>query len=199
MAKFTWGDEVRVGSQALPDGYSGAPFAAICGVRHVRTPAEETEFGVPSGSAIYLVELGSGVSFEVAEEWLSLDEATGDTGQHCGLPKDVDSSLFKDHRLVRICIASRSLTLRFHPEVKLTITSSIGCKNPSAALRRYQDYAVAAPLLMEYLDKRVTEIEGTNDKLRLLFEGNRVLEIYADSRAFESFSIESAESDILVV
>ena len=64
MTNPTWGDTVRIRSNAKPEQRPGA-LAAVCGLREVETEEQARQFGCPIGTALYLIEYGDGGSMEV--------------------------------------------------------------------------------------------------------------------------------------
>ena len=64
MTNPTWGDTVRINSNAKPEQRPGT-LAAVCGLREVETEEQAREFACPVGTTLYLIEYGDGVSMEV--------------------------------------------------------------------------------------------------------------------------------------
>lgn len=70
MAKFNWGDSVRVQSSTELADRSGM-LAEVCGILTIRTPEHAAKvLGGKIGATAYLVEFGDGYSVEVAEDRL---------------------------------------------------------------------------------------------------------------------------------
>lgn len=66
---FTWGDTVRVRSQAPREARPGA-LAEIVGIRTIDTDPQVVQFGAPLGTQVYVVEFEDGTSVELAEPLL---------------------------------------------------------------------------------------------------------------------------------
>lgn len=77
MSRYTWGDVVRIKSEASKDFRPGS-LASICGIRQVDSPELEAEFKSELGSMIYLIEFPDGDSLEVAESILERPNSTGE-------------------------------------------------------------------------------------------------------------------------
>ena len=71
MSEPTWGDTVRVKSNADPEMRPGG-LAAVCGIRQVETAEQERLFGCPVGTTLYLVEFGDGSELEVPGVWIEV-------------------------------------------------------------------------------------------------------------------------------
>ena len=69
MAEFTWGDLVKVESDAPPQ-LQPDELGSVCSIREVETPDQEVQLGGPIGSRVYLVEFGDGEAMEIPEAWL---------------------------------------------------------------------------------------------------------------------------------
>lgn len=73
MVQITWGDVVKVRELAPASMRPGAS-GDVVGVTEVNTACLATEFGVPLGGWVYLVEFGDGEAIEVPEGWLERDK-----------------------------------------------------------------------------------------------------------------------------
>lgn len=72
MKRPTWGDSVRVRSQAASAQRPGA-WAAVCGIRQVENDEQSREFCRPVGATVLLVEFTDGSAIEIPEDLVELE------------------------------------------------------------------------------------------------------------------------------
>ncbi len=67
MDRPTWGDTVRIKSEA-PPGMQPGSVAAVCGIREVENDEQSKQFGRPIGATVLLIEFGDGRAVEIPED-----------------------------------------------------------------------------------------------------------------------------------
>jgi Family of unknown function (DUF6188) len=116
-----------------------------------------------------------------------------------GLPRDVDLRFFFDKTLIQVCVGANDLVLNFDGRVSITVTSAVGCAGPDGAHVTYKDFSHAGPLLFTFLSHTVAAANGTVDgTLTLRFRNGRHLELYDDSKEYESYTIRYGDHVIVV-
>lgn len=116
-----------------------------------------------------------------------------------GLPKDIDLNFFIGRTLVQVCVGSNDLILNFDGEVSVTVTSSVGCMGSSGKLTKYDDFREAAPEVLMLLDRAVVSAKGDEGgTLALEYDGGRHLQLYDDTKQYESYTIRNGGKVIVV-
>lgn len=91
------------------------------------------------------------------------------------------------------------LILNFDKNVSVTVTSSVGCTSPKGTIVNYDDFRQAAPDLMAMINHTVISAEGyEGGKLCLVFDGDKKLVLYDDSKDYESYTIKHGNELIVV-
>jgi hypothetical protein len=115
------------------------------------------------------------------------------------LPSDVDLGFFCGKTLIQLCMGFSDLILRFHPDISITVTSSIGYRHDSERLDRFESLSMAACAIRELLNQEVSSANGdSKGTLTLGFSGGNQVEIYDDSEHYESYVIKHGEKLIVV-
>jgi hypothetical protein len=116
-----------------------------------------------------------------------------------GLPKGEDFAFFIGRTLLQACFGGHDLILNFDEDVRVTVTSSVGCLVSSASIRRFTDFRQAAPFVLALVNRTISAVEtGENGTLTLKFDNGGSLELYDDSNDFESYSIKHGEHTIVI-
>lgn len=116
-----------------------------------------------------------------------------------GLPPDLDLSFFENKTLIQVCVGFNELILVFEPRILVTVTSSIGYVHSHKRVDRFESFPVAASVVCQLLNRAVDSAAGTPDgTLRLEFSGGGHLELYDDSKQFESYVIRFGDTTIVV-
>jgi hypothetical protein len=116
-----------------------------------------------------------------------------------GLPPEANLSFLGDQTLLQVCIGLHELILNFDQGVSITITSSVGFAFPEGTYHRYDDFREAAAVTSALLNQRVLSATGQADgTLSLKFEGCSRLDVFYDSKQYESYTIRTREHLIVV-
>ena len=116
-----------------------------------------------------------------------------------GLPSTLDLSFLCGKTLLQICVGGADLILNFDGDVSITVTSSVGWTNAQKAHDVYEDFSKAVSVVATLLNKPVVSSRGNpSGTLTLEFLGGVTLELYDDSKQYESYVIKHG-SDVIVV
>jgi hypothetical protein len=116
-----------------------------------------------------------------------------------GLPPDLDLSFFHGKILIQLCMGFSDLIFRFDPDISVTVTSSVGYRHDSERLDRFESLSLAACAIRELLNRKVISANGDpKGTLTLGFSGGNQIEIYDDSKQYESYVIKHGEKLIVV-
>ena len=116
-----------------------------------------------------------------------------------GLPDDIDLSFLEGATLLQVCLGENEVILRFDPDLSITIESTFRARTPARQEALFRDPRSAAAVLVELISDVITKAQGRTDgTLRLSFSRGGVLEIYDDSKQYESYQIQHGE-DLYVV
>jgi hypothetical protein len=116
-----------------------------------------------------------------------------------GLPDDIDLSFLEGATLLQVCLGENEVILRFDPDLSITIESTFRARTPARQGALFRDPRSAAAVLVELISDVITKAHGRTDgTLRLSFSRGGVLEIYDDSKQYESYQIQHGK-DLYVV
>ena len=116
-----------------------------------------------------------------------------------GLKPDLDLSFFAGRYLSQICIGVADCILNFDDELTILVTSAIGYLDTKDAYFRGEDFRKAFPHIACLLNKTVSHAQGTPDgTLQIYFRDAGRLDIFDDSKQFESYVISHKEKRIVV-
>lgn len=116
-----------------------------------------------------------------------------------GLPSTLDLSFLCGKTLLQVCVGGADLILNFDGDLSITVTSSLGWINAQKAHNVYEDFSEAVSVVATLLNKSVVSARGNpSGTLTLEFVGDLTLELYDDSKQYESYVIKNG-SDVIVV
>jgi hypothetical protein len=118
-----------------------------------------------------------------------------------GMSPDMDVSFLEGQRLIQACFGKHDLILNFDEtaSISLLITSSIGSAVAGEELQRDSDFTEHASTLLHCLDVLTTSVFVVDSQtLRIGFANGTTLEVYDDSKQFESLVITHAGRTIVV-
>jgi hypothetical protein len=116
-----------------------------------------------------------------------------------GLPPDLDLNFLSGKSLLQICVGVHDLILNFDRSVSITVTSSIGCAIAGGPHRKFEDFRQAAAVAVVLLYQTVTSAKGDADgTLSMEFHDGGHLDIYDDSKEYESYTIRHGEKLFVV-
>ena len=116
-----------------------------------------------------------------------------------GLPRDLDLGFLIGADLIQVCIGANEVILNFFMDISITIMSKFRVRGASGPDAVFEDAPSSAASLIEFLSDSITDVFGQqNGTLRLLFKGGGLIEIYDDSKCYESYLIKHGP-DIHVV
>jgi len=111
----------------------------------------------------------------------------------------VDLDFFLGKTLIQVCIGANDCNLNFDDGLRISVTSVIGCVESNNVYRKYEDFRQAAPNLVALLDRVVMSArEVTGGTLSIEFRGGGRLDIYDDSKEYESYVIRHKDKQIVV-
>jgi len=111
-----------------------------------------------------------------------------------GLPRDLDLSFFLEKTLLQVCVGANELILNFHDRVSITVMSSIGLALSNGVHRKYESFPEAAGIVVGLLDQTIASATAGDDgTLSLQFHGGGQVDIYDDSKQYESYTITSGD------
>jgi hypothetical protein len=116
-----------------------------------------------------------------------------------GLPANVNLDFFRGQRLMQVCIGVNDCILHFDNGLRILITSAVGWNESNGTYRRYEDFRQAASYLVGLLDRIVeSAMDAGGGTLSIEFQWRRRLDIYDDSKQFESYVITCGSKQIVV-
>ena len=115
------------------------------------------------------------------------------------LPKDIKLDFFIGKTLFSIDISVHSLIFRFDDGLTVTVMSSIGYVDSTGKTNQSENFCEIIATLVKLLNQSVVSAEGDESgTLKLEFDNGGKLEIYDDSKQFESYVIKNGEQIIVV-
>ena len=116
-----------------------------------------------------------------------------------GLPANVNLDFFRGQRLIQVCIGANDCILRFDNGLSILITSAVGWMESDGTYRRSEDFRQAAVYLVGLLDRIVESArDASGGTLNVEFRDGGGLDIYDDSKQFESYVITCGSKQIVV-
>jgi hypothetical protein len=116
-----------------------------------------------------------------------------------GLPSNTDLSFLVGKTLQQVCIGLHEIILNFDDPLSITIMSPIACTLAGAKYQKYEDYRNAASVVVTFLQDVVASAKGDQDgTLTLEFGGGGRLDVYDDSKQYESYIIKNGDKLIVV-
>ncbi len=116
-----------------------------------------------------------------------------------GLPPDMDLDFLCGCELIQICVGANECILNFHPDLSILITSQIGYLNSGGEYKRFIHFPDAVASISVLLGQQISAVTGHPDgTLRLFFASNARLDLFDDSKQFESYVIKGKGQLIVV-
>ena len=116
-----------------------------------------------------------------------------------GLPPNVDLSFFQRRILIQVCFGAHDLILSLDGHTTLSISSCVGCADPSGNIQKHTAFSDAAPVLLKLLNCSIANAAGDESgTLSLRFTNGIVVAAYDDSDVFESYTIRNGDQLIVV-
>jgi hypothetical protein len=116
-----------------------------------------------------------------------------------GLPGNLELDFFRRKTLLQICIGRNDAIFNFDQSVSITVTSSVQLTSPDGNRERFENFPKAACALAGLANQIVLSARGNaSGTLTLEFSDGSQLEIFDDSREFESYTIRNGEQLIIV-
>ena len=111
----------------------------------------------------------------------------------------MDLSFFCGRTLIQVCIGANDCNFNFDDGLKISVTSAIGCMESNNVYRKYEDFRQAASHMVALLDRVVMSVrESPGGTLSIEFRGGGRLDLYDDSRQYESYVITYGDKLIVV-
>jgi hypothetical protein len=110
-----------------------------------------------------------------------------------GLPKDFPHASLVGAKLIQLCLGENDLQLHFDNRSSLFIESSIRLRGTA-----YSEFRKAAASLADLLGREISESKSEGNSCLALSFGSDVLEIFDDSKHYESFVFKSDGRDFIV-
>jgi hypothetical protein len=116
------------------------------------------------------------------------------------LPKGFDASIFVGCSLELVCFSSNNVTLHFSKTIVITVESTfMHYDKLSKVAPSVVTIPVAQSDIMQLLGHSVRDAAGDEQgTLVLVFDHNRILEIYDSSSQYESYQIRHGDQLIVV-
>lgn len=116
-----------------------------------------------------------------------------------GLPEDIDLTFLHGKELLQVCIGLNEVILNFHGQVSITVESEFTHMARTGEVTRFQDCRSSALALASFLGISLSTVKGAADgTLTLCFSNEEILEVYDDSKEFESYQIRIGSRLIVV-
>ena len=116
-----------------------------------------------------------------------------------GLPSNANLSFFEGKTLLQACFGENDLILRFTGGISVAIYSCIGVGLAETQIQRVTAFEEAAVRILGLLNREVAGVSWTTEgTVSLSFEAGQIVELYDDSREFESYSISYPAGDLIV-
>ena len=116
-----------------------------------------------------------------------------------GLPPDLDLNFLCGCELIQICVGVHDCILNFHEDLSISISSQIGYLDSSGGYRRFIHFPDAVAPISVLFGQQISAATGYPDgTLRLFFPSNARLDLFDDSKQFESYVIKG-EGRLIVV
>lgn len=116
-----------------------------------------------------------------------------------GLPHNIKLDFFVNTIFIQMCIGAHDLILNFDNNVSITITSSVACMVPNGNIQKETVFRNIASVLGLLLNHAVVSVNSNEaGTLKLEVDNGGMIEIYDDSKEFESYVIHNGEQIIVV-
>ena|SRR6266480_5741145 len=116
-----------------------------------------------------------------------------------GLPKDLDLSFLHGKELLQVCIGMHQVILNLEDQVTISVESEYAHRAKNGEAIRYKDCRLSASMLCSLLGFSIITASGKPDgTLTLRFSNEELLEIFDDSKEFESYQIKQGPRLIVV-
>lgn len=122
-----------------------------------------------------------------------------------GLQANVDLSFFVGRTLGDISFSEHSIVLNFdgqkiEPRVSLGIQSAVSLKILDGKKYEWEDFRQGASFLVALIGNTVAAVKGNvNGTLTIEFQEGSILEVYDNSKQYESYQIRLGPEFIIVV
>lgn len=121
-----------------------------------------------------------------------------------GLPLNIDLSFFIGSEVSSISFGEHILIFSFQAQnqkdiISMTIESSVTLMLSDGQQYRWEDFREGGSYLVKLIGDTVTKVESNvNGTLKIYFQSANMLEIYDDSKHYESYQIKYADKIIVV-
>jgi hypothetical protein len=116
-----------------------------------------------------------------------------------GLPNNINLDFFHGQTLLQICVGANEMIWNFDGYVSIIVTSSFACTPVGGARHGYDDFRSAVGDVAYLVHEIVKSAKGTPDgTLTLEFGDGSRIELYDDSKQFESYVIRNGDEVIVV-
>ena len=116
-----------------------------------------------------------------------------------GLPSDINLDFFHGETLLQICVGANEIIWNFTGYISITLMSEFACTRPGGARHGFDDFRRAVGDVAYLVHEAVKSAKGTPDgTLTLEFGDGSRLELYDDSKQFESYVISNGDEVIVV-
>ena len=116
-----------------------------------------------------------------------------------GLPNNIDLDFFHGQKLLQICVGANEMIWNVDGYVSITATCAFACTPVGGSRHGYDDFRSAVGGVAYLVQEIVKSAKGTPDGTLTLECGDGTrLELYDDTKQFESYVIRNGDEVIVV-
>ena len=116
-----------------------------------------------------------------------------------GLPEDFDGEVFAGRELIQVSFSKNTVSFWFGDDLSVTLESTFIHKRAADKAECRQEIPVTESSVMSLIGKEVSSVKKDGDGTLILhFENGDSLAFLDDAKQYESYSIRTADKEIVV-